>query len=50
MIKVEHLRKEFPGVTPVKDLSCEIHKGDVIAVIGPSGCGKSTFLKCLNAV
>lgn len=48
MIKIEHLRKEYHGVTPLKDVSTEINKGDVISVIGPSGTGKSTLLRCLN--
>ena len=48
MIEVSHLRKEYPNVTPLKDVSCEINKGDVISIIGPSGTGKSTFLRCLN--
>ena len=48
MIKIEHLRKEYPNVTPLEDVSVEINKGDVISVIGPSGTGKSTFLRCLN--
>ena len=48
MIKIEHLKKEYAGVTPLKDVSTEIHDGDVIAVIGPSGTGKSTLLRCIN--
>jgi polar amino acid transport system ATP-binding protein len=48
MISVEHLRKEYPGVTPLKDVNTEINKGEIISVIGPSGTGKSTFLRCLN--
>ena len=48
MIVVEHLRKEFPNITPLKDVCTEINKGDVISIIGPSGTGKSTFLRCLN--
>ncbi len=48
MIKIEHLRKEYPNITPLKDVSVEINKGDVISVIGPSGTGKSTLLRCLN--
>lgn len=32
----------------IKDVTLEIAKSDVIALIGPSGCGKSTFLRCLN--
>ena len=47
-IKIEHLKKAYPNVTPLKDVSTEIHKGDVISIIGPSGTGKSTFLRCLN--
>lgn len=32
----------------IKDVSIEIGRNEVIAMIGPSGCGKSTFLRCLN--
>ena len=48
MIKIEHLKKEYPNVTPLQDVSVEIHDGDVISVIGPSGTGKSTLLRCIN--
>ena len=48
MIKIEHLRKEFPNVTPLKDVCTEINRGDIISIIGPSGTGKSTLLRCLN--
>jgi phosphate transport system ATP-binding protein len=32
----------------IKNVSLDIGKNEVIAMIGPSGCGKSTFLRCLN--
>jgi phosphate transport system ATP-binding protein len=32
----------------IKDVSVDIGRGAVLAMIGPSGCGKSTFLRCLN--
>ena len=48
MIRIEHLRKEYPNATPLKDVCAEIQKGDVISVIGPSGTGKSTLIRCLN--
>ncbi len=32
----------------IQDVTLEIGKSEVIALIGPSGCGKSTFLRCLN--
>jgi len=30
------------------DVSMDVPRGQVTALIGPSGCGKSTFLRCLN--
>jgi len=32
----------------IQDVTLEIGRGEVIALIGPSGCGKSTYLRCLN--
>jgi phosphate transport system ATP-binding protein len=32
----------------INDVSLDLAKNEVIALIGPSGCGKSTFLRCLN--
>ena len=47
-IRVEHLKKDFGSLEVLKDVSAEIHEGEVVVVIGPSGSGKSTFLRCLN--
>ena len=48
VIKVRNLKKSFEEVTPLKDVNCDIRKGDVISIIGPSGTGKSTLLFLLN--
>jgi phosphate transport system ATP-binding protein len=32
----------------IKNVSLDIGRHEVVAMIGPSGCGKSTFLRCLN--
>ena len=32
----------------IKNVSLDIGRNQVVAMIGPSGCGKSTFLRCLN--
>ena len=48
VITISHLKKAYPGVTPLKDVNTEIFRGDVISIIGPSGTGKSTLLRCLN--
>ena len=48
LIEVEHLRKEYPNITPLKDVNTTIRKGEVITIIGPSGTGKSTLMRCIN--
>ncbi len=48
MIVLEHLRKEYPSVTPLEDVNVTINEGDIISVIGPSGTGKSTLIRCIN--
>ncbi|MBI5061930.1 MAG: phosphate ABC transporter ATP-binding protein [Desulfatitalea sp.] len=32
----------------IREVSLDIARNEVIAMIGPSGCGKSTFIRCLN--
>lgn len=48
VFSVSHLAKRFGDVEPLRDVSCDIWHGDVVAVIGPSGAGKSTFISQLN--
>ncbi|CZE47539.1 amino acid ABC transporter ATP-binding protein [Campylobacter geochelonis] len=48
MIKIENLYKNYGNLTVLNDISTEVKKGEVIAIIGPSGGGKSTFLRCIN--
>ena len=46
MITVNNLCKSFGKLEILKNVSCKVKKGEVVAVIGPSG--KSTFLRCIN--
>ena len=53
MISIKHLSKTFKApdgksLQVLKDVNCDIEKGEVISIIGPSGTGKSTFLRALN--
>jgi phosphate transport system ATP-binding protein len=32
----------------IRNVSLDLHRHEITALIGPSGCGKSTFIRCLN--
>ena len=38
----------YGGRPALKDVSMDVYKNLVTAIIGPSGCGKSTYIRCLN--
>jgi phosphate transport system ATP-binding protein len=48
VFELEGLSASYGSNVAVKDVSAEIYKTVITAVIGPSGCGKSTFIRCLN--
>ncbi len=45
MIRFEHVTKQLGGRNVLEDLSFEIVKGEIFAIVGPSGTGKSVTLK-----
>jgi phosphate transport system ATP-binding protein len=45
---IRSLSVSYGKVPAVKDVSFEIYRNMVTAIIGPSGCGKSTFIRTLN--
>ena len=48
IMNVEDCNVYYGDVHALKNVTMEIGKSEVLALIGPSGCGKSTFIRCLN--
>ncbi len=48
VMTARHVDVYYGDKHAVKDVSLDIGRNQVLAMIGPSGCGKSTFLRCLN--
>jgi phosphate transport system ATP-binding protein len=48
IFQLEGVTVTYNGVPAVRDISFDIHKQEITALIGPSGCGKSTMIRCLN--
>lgn len=48
ILRTERLTREVAGRRIVDDISIEVARGDVLAIVGPSGAGKSSFLRLLN--
>jgi len=48
VMTARHVNVHYGSKHAIKDVSIDIARNSVIALIGPSGCGKSTFLRCLN--
>jgi phosphate transport system ATP-binding protein len=38
----------YDGIPAVADVSLDVYRNHITALIGPSGCGKSTLIRCLN--
>jgi lipopolysaccharide export system ATP-binding protein len=42
ILKAEHLAKQYKGREVVKDVSMDVHAGEVVGLLGPNGAGKTT--------
>lgn len=47
IIEMKHITKRFPGIIANDDISLQIKKGEIFAVLGENGAGKSTLMSML---
>ena len=48
ILQMNHITKEFPGVKALDDVTLNLKKGEVHALVGENGAGKSTLMKVLS--
>ncbi len=48
IFNIDGVSVSYSGAVAVHDISFDIGRQEITALIGPSGCGKSTLLRCLN--
>jgi phosphate transport system ATP-binding protein len=48
VFNLKRVAVSYGGVPAVREISFDIYRKDITALIGPSGCGKTTLIRCLN--
>lgn len=50
LLRVKNLKVEYGGITALKEISFEVHQGEIVALIGANGAGKTTTLGALSGL
>jgi phosphate transport system ATP-binding protein len=48
VFELSNVTVSYDGIPAVADVSLDVYRNHITALIGPSGCGKSTLIRCLN--
>ena len=47
IVEMKHITKRFPGIVANDDVTIQIKKGEIFALLGENGAGKSTLMSML---
>lgn len=50
ILEMKNITKTFPGVIALNNVSLQVKRGEIHALVGENGAGKSTLMKVLNGV
>ena len=50
LLEVRNLTVAYGNITAVKDLSIDVHEGEIVTLIGSNGAGKSTTLRTISGI
>jgi polar amino acid transport system ATP-binding protein len=48
LVRIRHVKKSFGDNTVLRDITMDVHAGEVVCLLGSSGAGKSTLLRAIN--
>lgn len=48
ILELKHITKLYPGVVALNDVSLEVRRGEILALVGENGAGKSTLIKTFS--
>jgi len=50
LLKLENLSVHYGAIEALKNLSLEVHKGEIVSLIGANGAGKTTTLRTISGL
>lgn len=45
ILEMKNITKKFPGVTALSNVTFDVEKGEILALVGENGAGKSTLIR-----
>ena len=50
LLEIKNVRKEFPGVVALDNVSLFLKRGEIHALVGENGAGKTTLFNCMTGI